>query len=125
MANKYGYNGAGGGAGGGRGGMGGFGGGNMQSLMKQAQQMQQKLAEAQQELEELEVCGAAGGGLVTAVVNGKKQVLKVTIKPEACDADDVEMLEDLVLAAINDACTKAQAEEDRLMAPFAAMKGLI
>ena len=124
MGNKYGYNGAGGG-GGGRGGMGGFGGGNMQNLMKQAQQMQQKLAEAQQELEELEVIGAASGGLVTVVVNGKKQVLSINIKPEACDPDDVEMLEDLVLAAINDAYAKAQAEEDRLMAPFAAMKGLI
>ncbi len=122
MGNKYGYNGAGGG-GGNRGG--GFGGGGMQNLMKQAQQMQQKLAEAQQQLEELEVTGTASGGLVTVVVNGKKQVLSISINPSACDPDDVEMLEDLVLAAINDAYAKAQEQEDILMAPFAAMKGLM
>ena len=118
MGNKYGYNGAGGNGG-------GFGGGNMQSLMKQAQLMQQKLAEAQQELEELEVTGSAGGDIVRATVNGKKNVLSINIQPQACDPDDVEMLEDLVMAAINDAYSKAQAEEDRIMAPFAAMKGLI
>ena len=120
MGNKYGYNGQGGGSHGG-----GFGGGNMQSLMKQAQQMQQKLQEAQQQLEELEVTGAASGGLVEVTCNGKKTIVSVKIKPEACDPDDVEMLEDLVLAAINDAYSKAQAEEDKLMAPFAAMKGLM
>lgn len=120
MANKYGYNGAGGGAHGG-----GFGGGNMQSLMKQAQQMQQKLKEAQQELEELQVVGTASGGLVEVTANGKKTVLSVKVKSEACDPDDVDMLEDLILAAINDAYRKAQAEEDRIMAPFGAMKGLL
>ena len=118
MGNKYGYNGAGGGHG-------GYGGGNMQSLVKQAQQMQQKLQEAQQELEDLQVTGAASGGLVEVTCNGKKTVLSVSIKPQACDPDDVEMLEDLVLAAINDAYAKAQAEEDRIMAPFAAMKGFM
>ena len=115
MGNKYGYNGAGG----------GFGGGGMQNLMKQAQQMQQKLQEAQQQLEELEVTGTASGGLVEVTCNGKKAITSINIKPDACDPDDVEMLEDLVLAAINDAYAKAQAEEDRLMAPFAAMKGLL
>lgn len=115
MGNKYGYNGA-----------GGFGGGGgMQNLMKQAQQMQQKLAEAQAELEETEVVGSASGGLVQVTANGKKTVLSVSIKAEACDPDDVEMLEDLVMAAVNDAYAKAQAEEDRIMAPFAAMKGLL
>jgi DNA-binding YbaB/EbfC family protein len=113
MGNKYGYNGK----------MGG--GNNMQSLMKQAQQMQQKLIEAQQQLEELEVTGTASGGMVSITCNGKKEILAVSIKPEAVDPDDVEMLEDLVLAAINDAYGKAKAEEDRLMAPFAAMKGLM
>lgn len=120
MGNKYGYNGAGGGAGG----RGGFGGGNMQSLVKQAQQMQQKLQEAQEELEAMEITGSASGGLVEVTVNGKKAVLSVHIKSEVCDPDDTEMLEDLVLAAINDAYQKAQAEEDRIMAPFAAMKGM-
>lgn len=121
MGNKYGYNGSGGNFGGG----GGFGGGNMQSLMKQAQQMQQKLQEAQQQLEEMEITGAASGGLIEVTVNGKKSVLSIRIKPEACDPDDVEMLEDLILAAVNDAYAKAQAEEDKLMAPFGAMKGLL
>lgn len=116
MGNKYGYNGAGGGFG---------GGGGMQNLMKQAQQMQQKLAEAQQQLEELQVIGSASGDMVQVTVNGKKNVLAVKIKPEACDPDDVEMLEDLVMAGIQDAYAKAQAEEDRIMAPFAAMKGLL
>lgn len=116
MGNKYGYNGAGGGFG---------GGGGMQNLMKQAQQMQQKLAEAQQQLEELEVTGSASGDMVQVTVNGKKSVLGIKIKPEACDPDDVEMLEDLVMAGIQDAYAKAQAEEDRIMAPFAAMKGLL
>ncbi|MBR2974614.1 MAG: YbaB/EbfC family nucleoid-associated protein [Clostridia bacterium] len=103
-----------------------MGGGNsMQSLMKQAQQMQQKLIEAQQQLEELQVTGTASGGMVSITCNGKKEILAVSIKPEVVDADDVEMLEDLVLAAINDAYSKAKAEEDRLMAPFAAMKGLM
>lgn len=116
MGNKYGYNGSGGGFG---------GGGGMQNLMKQAQQMQQKLAEAQQQLEDLEVTGSASGDMVKVTVNGKKTVLGVVIKPEACDPDDVEMLEDLVMAAIQDAYAKAQTEEDRIMAPFAAMKGLL
>lgn len=116
MGNKYGYNGSGGGFG---------GGGGMQNLMKQAQQMQQKLAEAQQQLEELEVTGSASGDMVKVTVNGKKTVLGVAIKPEACDPDDIEMLEDLVMAAIQDAYAKAQKEEDRIMAPFAAMKGLL
>lgn len=116
MGNKYGYNGAGGG---------GFGGGGMQNLMKQAQQMQQKLAEAQQQLEELEVVGSASGDLVKVTVNGKKNILGISINPNACDPDDVEMLEDLIMAGINDAYAKAQAEEDRIMAPFAAMKGLL
>ena len=120
MGNKYGYNGAGGGAKGG-----GFGGNNMQSLMKQAQQMQQKLQEAQAELEDAQFVGSASGGLVEATVNGKKTVLSVKIQPQAADPDDVEMLEDLVLAAINDAYNKAQEKEDELMAPFAAMKGLL
>ncbi|MCM1533830.1 MAG: YbaB/EbfC family nucleoid-associated protein [Corallococcus sp.] len=116
MGNKYGYNGAGGGFG---------GGGGMQNLMKQAQQMQQKLQEAQQQLEELEVTGSASGDMVQVTVNGKKNVLSVRIKPEACDPDDTEMLEDLIMAAIQDAYARAQAEEDRIMAPFAAMKGLL
>lgn len=119
MGNKYGYNGSGGNMGG------GFGGGNMQNLMKQAQQMQQKLQQAQEQLEQMQITGSASGGLVQVVVTGKKTILSVSINPSACDPDDCEMLEDLVMAAINDAYAKAQEQEDALLAPFAAMKGLL
>jgi DNA-binding YbaB/EbfC family protein len=115
MANKYGYNGAGNNA---------RGGGSMADLMKQAQQMQAKLAAAQDELENLTVTGSASGGLVEVSANCKKQILGIKINPAAVDPDDVEMLEDLILAGISDAYAKAQAKEDELMAPFAAMKGL-
>ena len=85
-----------------RGGYGGFGGGNqMQQLMKQAQKMQEQMAKAQEELEEAEIVGESGGGLVQVVVNGKKVVSSITIKPEAVDTDDLEMLEDLITAALN------------------------
>ncbi|MBQ2804425.1 MAG: YbaB/EbfC family nucleoid-associated protein [Clostridia bacterium] len=113
--NKYGYNGAGGSFG---------GGGGMQSIMQQAQQMQQKLQQAQERLEELEVTGTSGGGMVTVTATGKKLVTGIKLNVDQDDFDDVEMLEDLILVAINDAYSKAQAEEDKVMAPFAAMKGL-
>lgn len=95
----------------------------MQSLMKQAQLMQQKLAEAQQELEELEVTGSAGGDMVRATVNGKKNVLSINIQPQACDPDDVEMLEDLIMAAINDGYKKADEIYNEKMGPFAKAGG--
>ena len=109
MGNKYGYNGAGGGV---RGGGGGF---DMNSLMKQAKQMQQMMEDAKSKLEEMELTGTAGGGLVEVVVNGQRTVLSVKIKPEACDPDDVEMLEDLVAAAFNAACDKADELSASLM----------
>jgi DNA-binding YbaB/EbfC family protein len=83
------------------------GGGNMQQLLRQAQQMQQNVARVQQELEEKEVSASSGGGMVTAVVTGKKQLKSIEIKPEAVDPSDVEMLQDLVLAAVNEALGKA------------------
>ena len=87
----------------------GFGGGgfNMQSLMKQAQQMQESMQRAEAELQEAEVVGSASGGLVEVVMSGKKDVKAVKIKPEVVDPDDVEMLEDLIKAALNDANAKA------------------
>jgi DNA-binding YbaB/EbfC family protein len=78
------------------------------SFMRQAQELQAKLAKAQQELAEATVEGSAGGGAVTVTVNGQQQILSVKIAPEAINPDDVEMLEDLVLAAVNEALTKAQ-----------------
>ena len=97
---------------------GGFGGGNMQAMMKQAQMMQQKLADAQKELEEMEIEGESGGGMVKVVCNGKKVISSISIDPKAVDPDDVEMLEDLVLAALNDAMEKADSMSQELMGPL-------
>ena len=90
---------------------GGFPGGmpgNMGNLMKQAQKMQRQMEEASKELEEKEVTAAAGGGAVEVTVSGKKEVTKVKIDPEAVDPDDVEMLEDMIMAATNEALRKAE-----------------
>ncbi|HEX9776523.1 MAG TPA: YbaB/EbfC family nucleoid-associated protein [Geopsychrobacteraceae bacterium] len=78
------------------------------NIMKQAQQMQQKIARLQQELEGREVEATAGGGMVTAVVNGKQQLLSLKIEKAVVDPEDVEMLEDLVTAAINEALKQSQ-----------------
>ena len=88
---------------------GGFPGGmNMQNMMRQAQQMQQRMQKMQEELQQREFEATAGGGVVKAVVTGAKVVKSITIAPEAVDPDDVEMLEDLVLAAVNEAMSKAE-----------------
>ena len=79
-------------------------------IMKQAQMMQQKMARLQEEAAESTAEASAGGGAVTAVVNGKNQVVSLTIKKEAVDPEDVEMLQDLVMAAVNEALTTVQAE---------------
>lgn len=80
---------------------------NMNQLMKQAKKMQEQLMQAQEALGDQTVEGTAGGGVVTVVANGHKVLQSVTIKPEAVDPDDVEMLQDLVLTAVNDALKKA------------------
>ncbi|MBS4535894.1 YbaB/EbfC family nucleoid-associated protein [Clostridium sp. D2Q-14] len=88
---------------------GGFKGmGNMGGMMKQVQQMQKKMAKMQAELEEKEVEASAGGGAITVKVNGKKELLEVNIDKDVVDPDDVEMLEDLILAATNEALNKAE-----------------
>ena len=94
-----------------KGGFPGMGGANMQQLMKQAQKMQQDLLKMQQEMETKEYEATAGGGVVTAVANGKRELLRITIDPEAVDPDDVEMLQDMVVAAANEALRKADAEQ--------------
>ena len=104
---------------------GGFGGGNMQQLMRQAQQMQKKMQEAQQQIAETEVTGVAGGGMVEITMMADKTPVSVSIKPEAVDPDDVEMLEDLVLAALNDAVKQADDVAKELMGPFGGMTGLM
>lgn len=101
---------------------GGFGGmGNMQQLMKQAQKMQQELQEAQEALKELEVTGTSGGGLVEVTMTCEKQLSAIKIKPEAVDPEDVEMLEDLIVAAFNDASTKADEIKEEKMGKFAGL----
>ena len=93
----------------------GMPGGNMQALARQAQKMQQKMMEMQAELEAREYEATAGGGVVTAKVNGKKELLALSIKPEAVDPDDVEMLEDTVMAAINEALRTASETTEKEM----------
>lgn len=78
------------------------------NILKQAQQMQAKLAKAQEELGKATVEASSGGGAVTVVVTGHQQLLSVKIQPDAVDADDIEMLEDLVLAAVNEGMDKAR-----------------
>jgi len=78
------------------------------SFMRQAQELQAKLAKAQQELAEATIEASSGGGAVKVTVNGQQQVLSVKISPEAIEPDDVEMLEDLVMTAVNEALNKAQ-----------------
>lgn len=90
---------------------GGFQGGmpgNMNNLMKQAQKMQRQMEEATKALEEKEVTAAAGGGAVEVTVSGKKEVLKVKLSEEVVDPDDIEMLEDLIVAATNEALRKME-----------------
>ncbi|HWO78658.1 MAG TPA: YbaB/EbfC family nucleoid-associated protein [Bacillus sp. (in: firmicutes)] len=96
--------------------------GNMQNMMKQMQKMQKKMQEAQEELGEKRLEGTAGGGMVTVVVSGHKEVLEVKIKEEVVDPEDIEMLQDLVLAAVNDAMKKADELANSTMGQFT--KGL-
>ena len=88
---------------------------NIQQMMKQAQQMQERL---QKQMAELRVDGNAGGGMVTVVINGAKQVQSLKIDPEVVSKDDVEMLQDLIVAAINDASKKAQELAEQRMGPL-------
>ncbi|GAA4594481.1 DNA-binding YbaB/EbfC family protein [Actinoplanes octamycinicus] len=90
---------------------------NMQQLMKQAQKMQQQVAQAQAELAEAELTGTAGGGLVTVTVTGLGEFKAVKIDPKAVDADDVETLEDLVLAAIHNAAEAQRELAEQKMGP--------
>lgn len=84
----------------------------MQQMLAQVQQMQEDMLAAQEELADAEVEGTAGGGMVSVVVNGRQEVLRVTIDPEAVDPDDVEMLQDLVVAGVNEALRKAKDLSD-------------
>jgi DNA-binding YbaB/EbfC family protein len=81
---------------------------NMGQILKQAQQMQSRMAKMQAELEDKTVEASAGGGMVSVVANGKQEILSINIEPEVIDPDDIEMLQDLIMAAINDALLKAR-----------------
>ena len=78
------------------------------NIMKQAQMMQQKMGQMQQEMETRQVEATAGGGMVTAVVNGRQKLISLSIDPQVVDAEDVEMLQDLIVAAVNEAINKSQ-----------------
>ena len=103
---------------------GGFPGGNMQQLMRQAQKKKEKLTQAQEELDGREYEASAGGGAVSCKVSGKRELLSLTIKPEVVDPDDVEMLQDLVMAAVNEAlCLGEKTREDTMNAMTPAGMG--
>jgi hypothetical protein len=101
---------------------GGFGGGNnMQAMMRQAQKMQQDAMRAKEELEESVFEGSASGGMVKVEINGKFDMLSVKINPEVVDPNDVEMLEDLVVAAFNDAKAKADEMKNSKLGAFGGL----
>jgi hypothetical protein len=81
---------------------------NMGNLLKKAQELQEKMTKLQEELGEKTVEASAGGGMVTVVANGKQEIVSITIDPEVVDSNDIEMLQDLVLAAVNDALFQAK-----------------
>jgi len=93
-------------------GFGGFPGGNMQALLQQAQKMQKEMQKAQGEAEAFEAEGSAGGNAVRCKINGKYEVVDVAIKPEAVDPSDVDLLQDMVKAAVNDALAKVKSNFD-------------
>ena len=98
-----------------RGGFPGIPGGNMQQLMRQAQKMQQQMMQKQEELDAREYEGTAGGGAVACRLSGKRQLISLTIQPDAVDPDDVEMLQDMIVAAVNDALKKGEETREAEM----------
>ena len=98
---------------------GGFGGGNMQQLMRQAQKMQEQMGKAQEELDLKEYEASSGGGMVSCRISGKRELLSLTIKPEAIDPDDVEMLQDMIIAAVNEALRQGEENREKTMSAMA------
>ena len=102
-----------------------FGGlGDLNRLVKQAQKMQEDLAAAQEELEAVKIEASSGGGAVTATVTGKGTLVDVKIRPEVLDPDDVEMLQDLIVTAVREAQTQAEALAQRRMQEITGSSGL-
>ena len=99
---------------------GGFGGGaNMQQLMRQAQKMQQQMQEAQEKLEAAEYEASSGGGMVNVKVSGNHELTSITIDPQVVDPDDIEMLQDLIIAAVNEAIRKGEEARESAMSRMA------
>lgn len=94
---------------------GGFPGGNMNNMMKQVQKMQKEMQRTQEEIENKEFQATSGGGVVEATVNGKKEILRLNIKEDVIDPEEKDMLEDLIIAAINEAMNKANQYTEREM----------
>lgn len=107
-----------------KGGFPGGGMGNMGAMMKQAQKMQAELAKMQAELEQSSFSATAGGGVVKATVSGKRELTALEIEPDAVDPEDVEMLQDLVIAAVNEALRKVDDASSSNMSKLTGMKGL-
>ncbi len=103
---------------------GGMGGGNMQQLMQKAQRMQQEMQKAQAELLEREFSASSGGGMVNVTMLGNKQLKSIAISPECVDPEDVDMLQDLVLSAVNAASQTVDAETEAVMSKFTGGMGL-
>nr|WP_026221791.1 YbaB/EbfC family nucleoid-associated protein [Domibacillus aminovorans] len=93
-------------------------GGNMQNMMKQMQKMQKQMQEAQEELAEKKFEGSSGGGMVKISISGQKEIVDVQIKEEVVDPEDIDMLQDLILAAVNDALKKVDNETNQRMGQF-------
>lgn len=103
---------------------GGFGGGaNMQQLMRQAQKLQQQMAEAQEALDAKEYEATSGGGMVSVKVSGKRELTAITINPQVVDPDDIDMLQDLIIAAVNEALRKGEEAREETMGKMAPGMG--
>ncbi len=98
--------------------------GNMGNLMKQAQKMQRQMEESQKALEEKEFTASVGGGAVEVTISGKKEVTKIKLSEEAVDPDDIETLEDLIMAAVNEALRQVEAESQSAMSKLTGGMGL-
>jgi len=101
----------------------GMPGGNMNNLMKQAQKMQKQMEEQAKALEEKTYEATAGGGVIKVVISGKKELTEVHIDPEVVDPDDVEMLEDLVMAAVNEAIRMQEDDQNEQMSKITGNMG--
>ena len=103
---------------------GGFGGGaNMQQLMRQAQKLQEQMTKAQEDIDSREFSAQAGGGMVNVIVTGKKEIKAIEINPECVDPDDVEMLQDMIMAACNEALRTAEETRNNELSRLAPGMG--